>query len=133
VVAWQAGAEYRLPQVPLALRGGFFTEPLPYELIAADTDFQFVPDDDDSSTFEVSLLGRDYPRSRITSDRMFVTAGMGFTFQELVSLDVAYLHGWWDRETPPDYENGTDFYPTTPTVEEVTEDRFIVTATARFR
>lgn len=133
VVAVNLGAEYQLPSLPLRFRGGFFTEPIPYKLIAADTDFQFVPDDNDPNTSnDISKVYRDYPRADITSDQKFLTLGTGVLIENQLSLDLAYLHGWWERRTPSGYENGTTYYPTYTTVEKVTRDRFFLSTTLHF-
>ena len=50
-----------------------------------------------------------------------------------MSFDVAYQRGMWKRSTPTGYENSTDFYPTTATIEDVTQDRWFLSATAHFR
>lgn len=134
VWALNLGAEFQLPTAPVRFRGGFFTQPLPYRLLAADTDFQFVPDDNNQNTTDdVSVVYRDYPDADIVSDRKYVTAGAGVVIQDALSLDVAYLHGWWERQTPANYENTTTFYPTTRTREEVSQDRVFVTATVHFQ
>jgi len=132
-VALHLGAEYQLPSVPLRFRAGFFTEPLPYRLIAADTDFEFVPDDNDPDTFDdTSIIFRDYPVADIASDRKFVTLGAGVLLEEALTLDIAYVHGSWERRTPRGYENSTGFYPTLPTVESVTEDQIFVGTALHF-
>lgn len=133
VVAVNLGVEYQLPEVPIRFRGGFFTEPIPYKLIAADTDFQFVPDDNNpNTTTDISKVYRDYPLADITSDQKFFTVGTGVLIEDQLSLDIAYLHGWWERRTPSDYQNGTTFYPTYPTVEKVTRDRIFLSTTLHF-
>jgi long-subunit fatty acid transport protein len=133
VVAVNAGAEYQFPTVPLRVRAGFFTEPIPYKLIAADTDFQFVADDNNpSTTSDVSQVYRDYPVADITSDRKYWTAGAGVLVQDSLTLDVAYLHGSWERSTPADYQHTTTFYPTVATREKVSQDRVFVSTTFHF-
>ena len=133
VVAVNLGAEYQVPGVPLRVRAGFFTEPLPYRLIAADTDFEFVPDDNDpNTTDDTSAIYRDYPVADIVSDRKYWTVGAGVLIQDALSLDAAVVVGSWERRTPAGYENGTDYYPTVPTVEKVTQTRVFVTSTFHF-
>lgn len=130
VVAVNLGAEYQLASAPLRFRAGFFTEPLPYKLIAADPDFVFVPDDNNpGTTDDVSVLYRDYPKADITSDQKFLTVGAGIVLDRSLTLDAAFVHGWWERSTPAGYENTTDFFPTMPTTEKVTQNRFFVSTT----
>ena len=134
VVAFHLGGEFQFPSAPVRVRGGFFTEPLPYRLLSADSDFNFVADDNNQNTTDdVSVVYRDYPDADIVSDRKYFTAGAGVVIQESLTLDVAYLHGRWERQTPAGYENTTDFYPTTMTREEVTQNRVFVSATMHFQ
>jgi long-subunit fatty acid transport protein len=133
VVAVHLGAEYQLTELPVRFRGGFFTEPLPYKLIAADTDFLFVPDDNDPETIsDQSIIFRDYPRAEIVTDQKFLTLGAGIVLQDALTVDIAYARGWWERSTPTGYENGTDVYPTFATREKVTQNRFFLTTTVHF-
>ncbi len=133
VVALNVGAEYQLSSLPLRVRAGFFTEPLPYKLIAADTDFEFVPDDNNSqTTSDASVVYRDYPEARIVSDRKYWTLGAGVLVQEALTLDVAVVHGSWERETPPAYTHTTTFYATQPTTEKVSQTRVFVSTTLHF-
>ena len=82
---------------------------------------------------ETSILTRDYPNSDIISDQYFFTLGAGIEFQKAISFDVAFQRGQWKRSTPANYENSTDFYSTTPTIEDVTQDRWFLSTTAHFR
>jgi hypothetical protein len=119
--------------MPLRVRAGFFTEPLPYRLIAADTDFQFVADDNNpNTTTDVSQVYRDYPVANIVSDRKFWTLGAGVLIQDSLTLDVAYLHGSWERATPAGYENTTTYFPTVATREKVSQDRVFASTTFHF-
>jgi long-subunit fatty acid transport protein len=134
VVAFNVGAEYQLPNIPLRFRAGYYTKPLPYRLIAADTDFEFVPDDGDADTFDdFSVVFRDYPFADIVSDQHFYTLGTGVLIQNVLSLDLAYQHGSWERSTPAGYVNSTPFYPTLPTIEEVSQNRWFLSTTVHFR
>jgi long-subunit fatty acid transport protein len=130
VVAVNLGAEYQLAAAPVRFRAGFFTEPLPYKLIAADPDFVFVPDDNDPNTYDdFSIAYRDYPVADITSDQKFFTLGAGIVLDRSLTVDAAFVHGWWERSTPAGYENTTDYFPTVPTTEKVTQNRFFVSTT----
>ena len=133
VVAVNTGAEYQFEKLPLRLRAGFYTEPLPYKLIAADTDFLFVPDDGNTQTTDdASVVYRDYPEARIVSDRKYWTLGAGVLVQDALTLDIAVVHGSWERETPTAYTNTTTFYATQPTIEKVSQTRVFVSTTLHF-
>jgi len=129
------GAEYRLPSTPLRLRGGFFTEPLPYELIAGPTRLVYdsgpdgIPgtDDDGDSSFE-----RAYPRATIVNDRAFWTVGGGVLIQSGLTLDVAWITGDWERRTRvPGRDVG--FLPSgARTREAVSHNRVFASATLHF-
>lgn len=126
VVAINVGVEWQTPtRTPFFFRGGFYTKPLPYDRIAADPDFQLGA--------ETSVLTRDYPRAEIVSDQHFFTLGAGIEFEKAISFDLAFQRGKWKRSTPSSYENSTAFYPTTPTMEDVTQDRWFLSTTAHFR
>ncbi len=132
VVAVNFGAEYQIPTLPVRVRGGFFTEPIPYKLLAADTDFAFDSDFDPDTYDDISVVYQDYPQARIVTDRKYWTAGAGVLLQDALSLDVAVVTGKWERETPADYENGTSFYPTLRTREKVSQTRIFASATVHF-
>ncbi len=60
------GAEYLIPQLGTSLRAGFYRDPLP---------------------FRSDLIGK---------NRSFVTAGVGFLIDQVMTLDVAWAHGSWE-------------------------------------
>jgi hypothetical protein len=133
VVAINAGGEYQFARLPLRLRAGFFTEPLPYKLIAGDTDFEFIADDGNSqTTTDASVVYRDYPEARIVSDRKYWTLGAGVLVQEALTLDIALVHGSWERETPAAYTHTTTFYGDMRTIEKVSQSRVFVSTTLHF-
>lgn len=61
------GAEYAIPKVGLSIRAGYLLDPLPY-----DPDW-----------------------IEIETDRQFITLGLGMMLDEVLSLDVAYVRGFW--------------------------------------
>ena len=133
VIAAHLGAEIHIPGSPVRLRAGAFTEPLPYRLIAADTDFVFIPDDADPvTTDDASIIFQDFPTANIITDRKYVTVGAGILLERSVTLEAAFVHGWWERSTPGDYENTTMFYSTLPTTEKVTQNRLFASVTLHF-
>lgn len=64
----QAGAEYKLPHQPIALRGGFIYQPSPY---------------------------RDAPSE---FNRKYLTGGAGFLIQDAISLDIGFTYGLWESD-----------------------------------
>jgi hypothetical protein len=136
VLAWNAGAEFSFVVIPLQVRAGYYTEPVPYKLIAADPSFTFVPDDGDpNTTNDASVVARDYPEAALVTDRSFFTLGAGLTLDKVFSIDAAYAWGFedWERTTAPGYENTTTFYPTKPVTEKVAQTRYLLSATVRFQ
>ncbi|MGD8306450.1 MAG: outer membrane protein transport protein [Ignavibacteria bacterium] len=61
------GAEIKVPMLPFALRVGGMYIQSPYE--------------DDPAEF----------------DKKFLTAGVGFSFQNSFRIDIAYAYGWWEN------------------------------------
>lgn len=92
------GAEYQIPSTPTRLRVGFGWEPLPYRLMPGAITFTFVPDDNNAGTTDdASFFTRDYPEARFTSDRRFLTFGVGTLIDDALMLDVAWVHGSYER------------------------------------
>ena len=67
----RAGVEYGIPGMGLRIRGGYLYDPLPYtpEGIEIDT------------------------------DRQFITAGIGMMLDRVLSLDIAYMRGFWKESS----------------------------------
>ncbi|NNF06300.1 MAG: hypothetical protein HKN21_06040 [Candidatus Eisenbacteria bacterium] len=124
------GAEYFFADFPVQVRGGFFTEPLPYKLIAADGVSSIDPGADNvlGTEDDISSFGRFYPEADIVSDRKFVTLGAGIFIHDRFIVDVAFVTGNWERRT----EDGFDAPSGFPTIEEVTQNRLFLTSTLRF-
>jgi len=129
-VSFNLGAEVQIPDQPLRVRGGFFREPIPYELIAADMQVGLLPGDDGviGTNDDIPVVERFYPEAAIASDRKFFTLGAGVLIQSGLAIDVAYQHGSWERTTAAGYEPPGG----AATREEVTENRMFLTATAHF-
>ena len=66
---FRVGAEFTVPLLNMQLRAGAFNKPTPLE------------------------------ESNITTDRRYLTAGVGVLLDKQVKLDVAYLRGWWTDES----------------------------------
>jgi uncharacterized protein YneR len=70
---YRIGAELTVPAWPVRLRAGYMSRPLPYR-------------------------GLD-----VTSDRAYVSLGVGVLIDTVLAVDVAWLHGSYER-TGPDYD-----------------------------
>lgn len=66
---YNVGLEYTIPNLGLRVRGGYFTQKSAYK--------------NDPSDF----------------NKNFLTGGAGFLVDETVSVDLTYLHGWWNDYT----------------------------------
>ena len=69
VYTYHVGAEYAIPRSDVTLRAGYYNDPLPY------TDTQ------------------------IKRDRDYITVGAGFLVDNMVKIDVAVVHGLWEKTT----------------------------------
>ena len=96
VANFNLGLEYTIPDVGLRLRAGYFTQKSPYK--------------NDPPEF----------------DRKYITAGAGFIIEDALSLDFAYVHGYWK-----DYE---DNYNSTESrvFQEITNNNIVVSFNYRF-
>jgi long-subunit fatty acid transport protein len=92
------GAEYQLPFHPTRIRAGWSRQPIPYRLQAAEIDYTFVPDDGDTDTDDdASYFLRAYPEADITTERNYVTLGIGTLVDKTMTIDLAYVHGIYER------------------------------------
>ena len=91
VLNYNLGFEYKVPYPFITIRGGFIMQPSPY--------------DNDPSEF----------------NRKYITAGLGFMPNKILSIDLAYAHGWW--------KNVGDNYGVnvSRTFQDITIDNFVVT------
>ena len=98
----RVGAEYSFSDAGVHLRGGFAYLPSPYT--------------DDPTSFA----------------QKFVTAGIGFTIENTMGIDLGYSHGFWDTK----HINYGDYdllgNPTSGTQETVNTNNFITTVSYRF-
>jgi long-subunit fatty acid transport protein len=67
----RVGGEYTIPGAGLSIRGGYMFDPRSY-------DPEYI---------------------EIDTDRQFVTVGIGMIMAEVLSLDLAYVRGFWDEST----------------------------------
>lgn len=114
------GAEFQLPGRPTRFRAGFASHPLPYRIIPAGIAFTFVADDGNpNTTDDTSFFERDYPRAELNTDRRYITLGAGTLIDETLMVDVAWIHGMYER-------SGGGFS------EKWSTDRVLATTTFRF-
>jgi hypothetical protein len=66
VLRWHLGAEYLFPRIGTTLRVGYYQNPLPYKSMW------------------------------IKKDRNYLTAGVGFLIDQVMTLDLAWVHGSWE-------------------------------------
>lgn len=82
-VEFHLGAEYLLsPPVPIRLRAGYSYQPLAYNLLLTD------------------VVTPRYHEARFETDRQYITGGVGFLLGETVTMDLAYMHGGYERSAP---------------------------------
>ncbi|MCE1189802.1 MAG: outer membrane protein transport protein [Ignavibacteria bacterium] len=65
VFDYNLGFEYTVPNSNMRVRAGYFTQNTPYKNMPSGYDKQYL------------------------------TFGVGFLFERSITLDIAYLHGWW--------------------------------------
>jgi long-subunit fatty acid transport protein len=104
------GAEYMLPVYPVRLRAGFYTEPVAYRLMLTD------------------VYGKVNRITEFDPDRAFFTAGIGALFEEVLTVDVAYVHGRFKRTAVQPFAGGLDIVQS----EQQTVDRVYLTTSYRF-
>ena len=104
VLNYNVGAEYTIPMIGLRLRGGFLVQPSPYK--------------GDPSKY----------------DHKYITGGIGFLADETIGFDIGIAHGWW-QDYGDNYsydQNGNNISGASRTFQDVTDNKFILTATYRF-
>lgn len=67
VVRWHVGVEYLIPLTKAKLRAGYYRDPIPYR------------------------------SDEIDNERDYLTVGMGFLIDQVMTVDVAWVHGLWER------------------------------------
>jgi len=79
-VDFHIGAEYLLSlPSPIRLRAGYALQPLAYRLLLTD------------------VVTPRYEEARFDTDRHYVTFGLGFLMGGTVTVDLAYMHGGYER------------------------------------
>lgn len=72
------GAEYTIPNTGVRIRAGYLRDPLPYG-----------PEDEDDPR----------PAINIETERQFITFGIGMILDRVLTLDIAYMRGFWKDST----------------------------------
>jgi long-subunit fatty acid transport protein len=91
IIRYHLGLEWQVPEITLALRAGFYSDPLPY---VGPLD---VEDEDPSNTHLVL----------IKKDRRFVTLGAGLVVDEVIQMDLAWTRGSFERIIEGGVEEGS--------------------------
>ncbi len=95
-VTYRLGGELTVPLINAQLRAGLIRQPSP--LINASS----------------------------KADRNYLTAGGGILLDKQVKFDIAWVHGWWERE-------GSYLSPELPSIDEkISIDKFFATISIRF-
>ena len=71
VTRWHLGAEFTMPELATTVRIGYYVDPLPYKTVDLTTN-----------------------RWYLKSDRRYFTLGAGFLIDQVLTLDVAWNHGF---------------------------------------
>lgn len=103
----RAGAEYVFPSMGLSLRGGLYRDPLPFK-------DQFIND-----------------------NRVGYTAGFGVLIDQVITIDLAWVHGSYNRNSDFIYSSvydGDDLQETHNLIvdEDISYDRIFITSAYRF-
>jgi hypothetical protein len=104
VFNYNFGVEYTIPMIGLRLRGGYLVQPSPYK--------------GDPSKY----------------DHKYVTVGFGFLQAKTIGFDFGFAHGWW-QDFGDNYsvdQNGNYIGGASRTYQDVTVNKFVLTATYRF-
>lgn len=104
VINYNVGAEYTIPMVGLRLRVGYLVQPSAYK--------------GDPSKY----------------DHKYLTGGIGFLADETIGIDLGYAYGWWqDFGDNYSYDQNGNYIPrASRTNQDITVNKFILTATYRF-
>lgn len=78
VLKLRLGGEVLIPQTPIRLRAGVYSDPLPYQ------------------------------GTEVDKDRIYLTGGIGFLLDRVFTVDLAYVTGSWERQNVTyDYRSET--------------------------
>ena len=90
VFKWHIGAEYLIPQLSAQVRAGYYSDPFPFESKASKT------------------------------DRRYFSLGLGFLIDKVMTLDIAWSHGFYEFE-----------YPNIPAIEKYRTNKIFITTAYR--
>jgi long-subunit fatty acid transport protein len=82
ILRYHLGVEWQVPWIALDLRGGYYTDPLPF----------IGPRDPNQAAHPATN-----PIIRILQDRSFATLGAGLVLDEMVRVDIAYTRGSYEQ------------------------------------
>jgi len=90
VFKWHIGAEYLIPQISGTVRAGFYQDPLPFK------------------------------SNHLKADRQYFSLGLGFLIDKVMTLDIAWSHGFYEFE-----------YPNIPAIEKYRTNKIFITTAYR--
>jgi len=99
VFKWHIGAEYLIPQLSAQVRAGYYSDPLPFESRVLRTDPQYFS---------------------VNTDRQYFSLGLGFLIDKVMTLDIAWSHGFYEFE-----------YPNIPAIEKYRTNKIFITTAYR--
>jgi len=90
VFRWHIGAEYVIPQLSAMVRAGYYSDPFPFE------------------------------SKSLKTDRQYFSLGLGFLIDKVMTLDIAWSHGFYEFE-----------YPNIPAIEKYRTNKIFITTAYR--
>lgn len=90
VFKWHIGAEYLIPQLSAMVRAGYYIDPFPFE------------------------------SKSLKTDRQYFSLGLGFLIDKVMTLDIAWSHGFYEFE-----------YPNIPAIEKYRTNKIFITTAYR--
>jgi hypothetical protein len=90
VFKWHIGAEYLIPQLSAQVRAGYYMDPFPFE------------------------------SKSLKTDRRYFSLGLGFLIDKVMTLDIAWSHGFYEFE-----------YPNIPAIEKYRTNKIFITTAYR--
>jgi hypothetical protein len=90
VFKWRIGAEYLIPQLSAQVRAGYYMDPFPFE------------------------------SKSLKTDRQYFSLGLGFLIDKVMTLDIAWSHGFYEFE-----------YPNIPAIEKYRTNKIFITTAYR--
>jgi len=105
---YRLGGEFTVPLLNAQLRAGLIRQPSPQKLASSNDDRNYL------------IFGG------TKADHKYFTFGGGILLDKQVKIDIAWVHGWWERE-------GAYFSDELPSVDEkISIDKYFATMSIRF-